>query len=62
MCSNLLWFDLEIHEINEKTEHGWVAVLTGKIGSPSASGFVLLEPNVQVFEKKPKPEVGVAPH
>ena len=48
----------KIEEINEKAEHGWVAVLTGKIGSPSASGFVLLEPNVQVFEKKPKPEVG----
>ncbi len=33
----------------------WVAALTGQMGPQTADGFVLLEPNLQVFEKKPKP-------
>jgi hypothetical protein len=36
----------------------WVAVITGKIGPITKEGFELLEPNVQTFEKKPKPETG----
>jgi hypothetical protein len=32
----------------------WVAAITGKMGESTDNGFVLLEPNVQTFEKKPK--------
>ncbi len=32
----------------------WVAALTGQMGPPTSDGFVLLEPNLQVFERKPK--------
>ncbi len=32
----------------------WVAAVSGKMGDPTAAGFVLLEPSIQVFEKKPK--------
>jgi hypothetical protein len=32
----------------------WVAAIAGKMGEANATGFVLLEPNIQVFEKKPK--------
>jgi hypothetical protein len=32
----------------------WVAAIAGKMGKANATGFVLLEPNIQVFEKKPK--------
>ena len=32
----------------------WVAAIAGKMGETSENGFVLLEPNIQVFEKKPK--------
>jgi len=32
----------------------WVAAIAGKMGEANESGFVLLEPNIQVFEKKPK--------
>ncbi|MCL1489745.1 MAG: hypothetical protein M1G31_03170 [Pseudanabaena sp. Salubria-1] len=32
----------------------WVAAIAGKMGEATATGFVLLEPNIQVFEKKPK--------
>jgi hypothetical protein len=34
----------------------WVAAITGKMGEETENGFVLLEPNIQVFEKKPKPD------
>ena len=34
----------------------WVATVTGKMGPPTARGFVLLEPGLQVFEKKAKTE------
>lgn len=33
----------------------WVASIAGKMGDLTELGFVLLEPNVQTFEKKPKP-------
>ena len=32
----------------------WVAAVAGKMGQPTEKGFVLAEPNIQVFEKKPK--------
>lgn len=32
----------------------WVASITGKMGQAKGAGFVLDEPNIQVFEKKPK--------
>ena len=32
----------------------WVAAVAGKMGQPTDKGFVLAEPNIQVFEKKPK--------
>ncbi len=32
----------------------WVASITGKMGQRGKNGFVLDEPNIQVFEKKPK--------
>jgi hypothetical protein len=37
----------------------WVAAIGGKIGESTSNGFVLSDPNIQVFEKKskePKPE------
>jgi len=34
----------------------WVGAIAGKMGESTEKGFVLLEPNIQVFEKKPKPE------
>ena len=32
----------------------WVAAIAGKMGEANETGFDLLEPNIQVFEKKPK--------
>jgi len=32
----------------------WVAAIAGKLGNPTENGFVLDEPNIQVFEKMPK--------
>jgi hypothetical protein len=32
----------------------WVAAVAGKMGAPTNQGFVLAEPNIQVFEKKPR--------
>ncbi len=32
----------------------WVAAIAAKMGETTETGFVLLEPNIQVFEKKPK--------
>lgn len=34
----------------------WVAAIGGKMGELTDRGFVLNEPNIQVFERKPKPE------
>ncbi len=33
-----------------------IAAIAGKIGIAKADGFELLEPNIQVFERKPKAE------
>ena len=32
----------------------WVAAIAGKMGEATETGFVLLEPNIQVFENKSK--------
>jgi hypothetical protein len=32
----------------------WVAAIAGQMGDKTDAGFVLKEPNVQTFEKKPK--------
>ena len=32
----------------------WVAAIAGKLGAVKEEGFILDEPNIQVFEKKPK--------
>ncbi len=32
----------------------WVAAIAGKIGERTSTGFILNEPNIQVFERKPK--------
>ncbi|MBD2169557.1 fertility inhibition FinO-like protein [Calothrix membranacea FACHB-236] len=34
----------------------WVAAIAGKLGQQTENGFVLEEPNIQVFEKKVKTE------
>ncbi|MHC5777058.1 fertility inhibition FinO-like protein [Nostoc sp.] len=34
----------------------WVAAIAGKLGQQTEHGFVLEEPNIQVFERKPKAE------
>ena len=43
----------------------WVASITGTMGASIGQGFHLLEPAVQVFERKPRPETppaeGAAP-
>ncbi len=33
----------------------WVAAITGQMGEETAKGFILDQPNIQVFERKPKP-------
>lgn len=32
----------------------WVAAIAGRMGEPLQGGFVLDQPNIQVFERKPK--------
>ena len=32
----------------------WVAAIAGKLGDATEKGFILADPNIQVFEKKPK--------
>lgn len=39
----------------------WVAAITGSMGQRTADGFALDEPNIQVFERKPKPDPAAAP-
>ena len=53
-----IWKKLEDAEANYPQ---WVAAIGGKMGESTSNGFVLSEPNIQVFEKKPKepkPEAG----
>jgi len=39
----------------------WVAAISGKMGEATEKGFVLNEPNIQVFEKKVKPQTDALP-
>ena len=39
----------------------WVAAITGKMGEAVEGGFRLVNPVVQVFEKKPKPDTTAPP-
>ena len=40
----------------------WVAAIAGLMGEKTERGFVLNEPNIQTFEKKPKePKEGATP-
>lgn len=39
----------------------WVAAIAGLMGEKTDFGFVLKEPNIQVFEKKPKEPKEAAP-
>lgn len=32
----------------------WVAAISGTLGQPKDQGFILSEPYIQVFERKPK--------
>lgn len=32
----------------------WVAAIAGKMGEPTSAGFMLDQPNIQTFERKPK--------
>ncbi len=32
----------------------WTAAIAGKLGYVGKDGFIVLEPNIQVFERKPK--------
>ncbi|NET27045.1 fertility inhibition FinO-like protein [Okeania sp. SIO1I7] len=34
----------------------WVAAISGKMGESTENGFILEQPNIQTFEKKPKAE------
>ncbi len=34
----------------------WVAAIAGKMGKNTDKGFILENPNIQVFEKKAKPQ------
>ncbi len=38
------------------TYKSWIAAIAGKLGAATADGFVLLEPNIQVFECSDKPK------
>lgn len=33
----------------------WVAAIGGKMGEETTEGFILEQPSIQVFERKPKP-------
>lgn len=46
-----IWRKLEEAQANFPQ---WVAAITGKMGEVTDKGFVLDQPAVQVFEKKPK--------
>ena len=49
-----IWKKLEEAQANYPQ---WVAAIAGKIGQETPQGFILLEPNIQVFEKKAKEPV-----
>lgn len=35
----------------------WVGAISGTLGQQTENGFILENPNIQTFERKPKPEV-----
>jgi hypothetical protein len=39
----------------------WLAAITGTMGQSVGQGFILAEPAVQTFERKPRPETPPAP-
>ena len=55
---NKMWNNLKTAA---ETYPQWVAAITGPMGEAVAGGFWLVNPAVQVFEKKPKPEATAAP-
>lgn len=47
-----MWTKLEEAQKNYPL---WVASIAGRMGAGQGTGFTLAEPNLQVFERKPKP-------
>jgi hypothetical protein len=45
----------------QKSFAAWVAALSGTMGPAQGKGFTLLEPNLQVFERKIKTAEGAPP-
>jgi hypothetical protein len=39
----------------------WLAAINGQMGQSIGTGFVLVEPSVQVFERKPRPPADAPP-
>ena len=55
---NKMWNSLKTAA---ETYPQWVAAITGKMGEAVEGGFRLVNPAVQVFEKKPKPDAAAPP-
>ena len=55
---NKMWNNLKTAA---ETYPQWVAAITGKMGEAVEGGFRLVNPAVQVFEKKPKPDAAAPP-
>ena len=55
---NKMWNSLKTAA---ETYPQWVAAITGQMGEAVAGGFRLVNPAVQVFEKKAKPEAAAPP-
>ena len=39
----------------------WLAAITGQMGQSQGQGFILVEPALQVFERKPRPDPAEVP-
>ena len=55
---NKMWNSLKTAA---ETDPQWVAAITGPMGEAVEGGFRLVNPAVQVFEKKPKPDAAAPP-
>ncbi|HOW80897.1 MAG TPA: ProQ/FINO family protein, partial [Verrucomicrobiota bacterium] len=55
---NKMWNNLKTAA---ETYPQWVAAITGQMGEAVEGGFRLVNPAVQVFEKKPKPDAAAPP-
>ena len=55
---NKMWNNLKTAA---ETYPQWVAAITGKMGEAVEGGFRLVNPAVQIFEKKPKPDAAAPP-